>query len=220
MIFANYSHKKFCVRLFLVCLLGVGVFTEGCSSSKIASKSTFYQAGYLWHKKTLKKTKFNNGDKINYVKNKAEWEAAGKNKQPAYCYYENKRKNKRKYGLMYNWYAVTDNRGLAPEGWSVPNEQQFDALFSEIKKHGRLNELLFFDTNTEINQFTLKAGGFRDAEGNFGNIGFGCPLWSSTTNNGGVPLSYHLITNQDTVIKSYQGQPQGGGYIKLVKLKY
>ena len=29
---------------------------------------------------------------------------------------------------IYNWYAVNDPRGLAPEGWHVPTDQEWTAL--------------------------------------------------------------------------------------------
>jgi uncharacterized protein (TIGR02145 family) len=32
------------------------------------------------------------------------------------------------YGLLYNWYAATDNRGLCPEGWHVPSDEEWMEL--------------------------------------------------------------------------------------------
>ena len=29
-------------------------------------------------------------------------------------------KNGTKYGKLYNWHAVNDTRGLAPDGWIIP----------------------------------------------------------------------------------------------------
>ncbi len=33
-----------------------------------------------------------------------------------------------KYGHCYNWHAVNDPRGLAPEGWRIPTATDWDAL--------------------------------------------------------------------------------------------
>jgi uncharacterized protein (TIGR02145 family) len=32
------------------------------------------------------------------------------------------------YGRLYNWYAVNDPRGLAPEGWVIPNKKEWIKL--------------------------------------------------------------------------------------------
>ena len=32
------------------------------------------------------------------------------------------------YGVLYNWYAVEDSRGLCPEGWAVPTDSQWIEL--------------------------------------------------------------------------------------------
>jgi uncharacterized protein (TIGR02145 family) len=32
------------------------------------------------------------------------------------------------YGGLYNWYAVNNNNGLCPEGWHVPNEEEWNEL--------------------------------------------------------------------------------------------
>jgi uncharacterized protein (TIGR02145 family) len=62
------------------------------------------------------------------VKTNEEWMKAGENKQPAWCYYDNDPKNGKKYGKLYNWYAVSDPRGLAPEGWHIPSRQEIDSF--------------------------------------------------------------------------------------------
>jgi uncharacterized protein (TIGR02145 family) len=82
----------------------------------------------VWMTKNLDVTKFRNGDLIPQAKTNDEWEQAGKNKQPAWCYYANNKKNGKKYGKLYNWYAVSDPRGLAPDGWHVPSDAEWTVL--------------------------------------------------------------------------------------------
>ena len=36
------------------------------------------------------------------------------------------------YGLLYNWYAVEDYRGLCPEGWKVPSDMEWSILTNYI----------------------------------------------------------------------------------------
>ncbi len=34
------------------------------------------------------------------------------------------------YGLLYNWYAVSDSRKICPEGWRVPDNNDWSELVS------------------------------------------------------------------------------------------
>ena len=83
-----------------------------------------------WMSDNLNVDHFRNGDIIPEVKSKDDWKEAGKNGQPAWCYYENDPKNGEKYGKFYNWYAVNDPRGLAPEGWHVPSDGEWTEMIN------------------------------------------------------------------------------------------
>jgi uncharacterized protein (TIGR02145 family) len=85
-----------------------------------------------WMKKNLDVDKFRNGDPIPHVKSEKEWVIASKRGQPAWCYFDNDSQNGNRHGRLYNWYAVNDPRGLAPDGWHIPTEnewQQFVQFF-------------------------------------------------------------------------------------------
>ena len=82
----------------------------------------------VWMKNNLNVEMFHNGDIIQYVQNQDEWESAGRNGTPAWCYYNNDPANGIKYGKLYNWYAIKDSRGLAPQGWKIPTEMDWDEL--------------------------------------------------------------------------------------------
>lgn len=41
-----------------------------------------------------------------------------------------------KYGRLYNWYAATDSRGIAPDGWHVPTKAEFEALLNYVDPIG------------------------------------------------------------------------------------
>ena len=81
-----------------------------------------------WTTKNLNVATFRNGDAIPRAKTDKEWKAAGDNKQPAWCYYENKTTNGTKYGKLYNWFAVNDARGLAPTGYHIPTDEEWTVL--------------------------------------------------------------------------------------------
>lgn len=82
----------------------------------------------IWMTENLNVSTFRNGEPIPEAKTDEEWKAAGTQGKPAWCYYDNDSKNGAKYGKLYNWYAVNDPRGLAPEGWHVPNDEEWETL--------------------------------------------------------------------------------------------
>lgn len=85
-----------------------------------------------WTTENLNVSTFRNGDQIPEAKTKEEWEKAGKEGRPAWCYYENDPKNGAKYGKLYNWYAVNDSRGLAPAGWHIPTDEEWTTLENHL----------------------------------------------------------------------------------------
>jgi len=70
-------------------------------------------------------TTFRNGDPIPQITNQEEWNSAT---GPGWCYYDNDLTYNTVYGKLYNWYAVTDARGLAPEGFHVPTLAEWEDL--------------------------------------------------------------------------------------------
>jgi uncharacterized protein (TIGR02145 family) len=105
--------------LLLLIIIGTGsaIFSQTVSIGK-----------QVWMTKNLNVDKFRNGDPIPQAKTATEWKAAGENKQPAWCYYDNDPANGAKYGKLYNWYAVNDSRGLAPAGYHIPSDAEWTAL--------------------------------------------------------------------------------------------
>ena len=82
----------------------------------------------VWMSENLNVDKFRNGDPIPEAKTDEEWEKAGENGEPAWCYYNNNPDNGDRYGKLYNWFAVNDPRGLAPEGWKIPSDEDWTRL--------------------------------------------------------------------------------------------
>ncbi len=70
-----------------------------------------------WMIKNLNVRKYRNGDTIPIVTDPTVWKNLTTG---AMCWYNNDISTDSTYGLFYNWYAVNDPRGLAPEGWHVP----------------------------------------------------------------------------------------------------
>ncbi len=86
----------------------------------------------IWMAENLNTTVFRNGDTILGATTYEEWEKATINKQPAWCYPVKKSQNGEKYGKLYNWYAVNDPRGLAPEGWHISTGSDWEKCIKFI----------------------------------------------------------------------------------------
>ena len=78
-----------------------------------------------WTRFNLSVTHFRNGEEIPHVTNEDEWTKASEEGLPAWCHFGNDETNDEAYGKLYNWYAVSDPRGLAPEGWRIPSENEW-----------------------------------------------------------------------------------------------
>jgi uncharacterized protein (TIGR02145 family) len=79
----------------------------------------------IWTQSNLNVSRYRNGDIIPQVTNYTQWENLTTG---AWCYYANNTANGVVYGKLYNWYAVSDPRGLAPQGWHVPSDAEWRTL--------------------------------------------------------------------------------------------
>lgn len=125
-----------------------------------------------WMTENLNLSTFRNGNPIPEAKTIEEWERAGNEGKPAWCYYNNDPRNGAKYGKLYNWFAINDPRGLAPEGWHVSNLDDWNILDLYNKK-----------TNLEKMNFKSFCGGTLSIEEGgftFSDLNHYCEFWTST----------------------------------------
>lgn len=97
----------------------------GCGKSSDIPEVTI--DNQIWMAKNLDVSTFRNGESIPEAKEQADWISAGEQGKPAFCYYKDPI-NDKKYGKLYNWYAVNDSRGLAPNGWHIPSDEEWTTL--------------------------------------------------------------------------------------------
>lgn len=121
----------------------------------------------IWMAVNLDVATFRNGDLIPEAKTKEDWINAAKARQPVWCYYNNDPANGKKYGRMYNWYAVTDSRGLAPAGWHLPTLEEWIQFEKSVE--GNVAKTLF-ECPGEASGFCTKGGGYRFSNGNFSGL--------------------------------------------------
>ncbi len=142
--------------------------------------------GQVWMVSNLNVDKFRNGDPIPQVKGKEAWEQAGNDRQPAWCYANNDPKTGSKYGKLYNWYAVNDSRGLAPEGWHVPSQDEWTRLVNYLGGESLAFEKLQTTKGWRINGtnesgFSALPNGTRGVYGPFESIDNYASWWTSST---------------------------------------
>jgi uncharacterized protein (TIGR02145 family) len=190
-----------------------------------------------WMVENLKVTHYRNGDPIPNVTDNDEWANANNG---AYCVYANNESNVDTYGYLYNWYAVGDERGLAPEGWHVPTDDEIKQLEmylgmsqSEADDSGWRgtnqgsqlagNAALWSDGGLENDPefgssgFNFLPGGWRsNNEGSFGDIGDIGLFWSATENSTGYAWRRMLVYNYTQVYR-YEFDEQAGFSVRCVR---
>jgi uncharacterized protein (TIGR02145 family) len=81
----------------------------------------------------LKVTKYRDGSAIPNVTSNSSW---GSLSTGAWCDYSNSTTNGAIYGHLYNWYAATDARNIAPAGWHVPTAADWNTLENYLIANG------------------------------------------------------------------------------------
>ena len=78
-----------------------------------------------WMAENLKTTKYRNVDPIPNATDQTEWNAL---RTGAFCNYDNLIYRAETYGRLYNNFAVSDSRNIAPVGWHVPSVEEWQIL--------------------------------------------------------------------------------------------
>lgn len=185
-----------------------------------------------WLIKNLNTSHFANGDPIPEASTIDEWILAGENEQPAWCYFNNDSSTSTTYGRLYNWYAVNDSRGLAPLGWSIPSNNDWDGLIKQMIVKSNMYNKPEYSSDFLLGNYTsyvtdvvgsmLKSIEGWDNDGNgtdeigfsalpngmrttfrtFLNLGKGSDWWSSSENDKGTAWCYSLSAYNSNIEKT------------------
>jgi uncharacterized protein (TIGR02145 family) len=175
-----------------------------------------------WMQTNLNVTKYRNGDIIPQVTNSAEWTSLTTG---AWCYYNNDPSTEIIYGKLYNWYAVNDPRNIAPLGFHLFNEAEFNTLVNylgganlsggKMKETGTSHWISPNTGATNISGFTALPGGYRDYNGGvFRDIGLGGNWWISTNSTLHFYLSYN---NTNVAVDGGTNGRRYGFSVRLIK---
>jgi uncharacterized protein (TIGR02145 family) len=178
----------------------------------------------VWTTRNLNVTTFRNGDSIPHAKTNEEWQLADSEKQPAWCYYDNDPANGAKYGILYNWYAVNDQRGLAPDGFHIPTDAEWTTLttflggedFAGKTMKSKSGLDIFNDSKSCISENKSNKssilelrGACRFSDGNFSILGDTGNWWSSTELDSMSAFDRWLYYNLDNVTSNVNSKGVG-----------
>ncbi|MBN2781579.1 MAG: fibrobacter succinogenes major paralogous domain-containing protein [Candidatus Marinimicrobia bacterium] len=184
---------------FVLCLAAILPLLFLCCEKPALSRKSAKIGTQTWMTKNLNVTRFRNGDPIPVCKDFAEWKRLGDAAMPACAAYDFDLSKRKEYGLLYNWYAVSDPRGLAPEGFRIPVVEDFMTLLSfaggsEPYDPGRAANAL---SRGGSSGFDAPFGGWgcREPDPQFGitafaELGRNAAYWTSTEN--GATASWNL----------------------------
>ena len=122
----------------------------------------------------------------------------------------------RNYGLLYDWYMVTDSRNIAPKGWHVPSDAEWQTLIDHLggkrTAGGRMK-----DTGTEHwespntgatneSRFMGLPAGYVIEGGWPGGEGHYAYFWSSTESGSDKALTRVLAYNYSSIARESSSQ--------------
>ncbi|MBN1766018.1 MAG: fibrobacter succinogenes major paralogous domain-containing protein [Sedimentisphaerales bacterium] len=185
-------------RLYHVVLVGkvrvMGASSESDSDTMTGNDGRSYKTvkigNQVWMAENLRETKYRNGDAIQRITNNSLWVYS---QNGSYCVYANDGKKLETYGCLYNWLAVNDSRNIAPPGWHVPSDSEWQTLLDhlggeyvaggKIKETGTAHWKGSNAGATNESGFTALPGGYRYGNvGSFDGLGSDASFWSSTEN--------------------------------------
>lgn len=155
---------------------GMSGSVEDPSGGELGSNEDFATVeinGQVWMAENLNTDKFRNGDAIPEIKSDEEWKKACEEGKPAWCYYDNALAKGKELGKLYNWHAVNDPRGLAPNGWHVPTKEEWDKLTGYYGSDAALYlKSMDFGHGNNESGFNALAGGQREYDPMSGRLFF------------------------------------------------
>lgn len=173
-----------------------------------------------WMSENLNVCHFRNGDPIQEF-----WETNGEIGKAAWTYYNNDPVNASQYGRLYNWHAITDSRGLAPIGWHIPDDSEWQALITLLggaKEAGIKLKIPHFahwqkDENVADEAgFNAVPAGMHLSDGEHGDIGVRAYFWT-VTEASATEAWYWFLGIKSNEIKRFAAKKSYGFSIRCIR---
>jgi len=214
------------VILFFMFFSGYAVKPKSSFTSVLASPADFESVKIgkqVWMAANLDIANYLNGDPVPEIQSAEEWEKFGNEKKGCWCWAENNPLNSR-FGKMYNYYALTDSRGLIPVGWHVPSEVEWNEMIEKLGDEYDAAEKLKNKTGwegkyngTNKSGFSALPGGERGYDGKFGSFGTYVAWWSSTQSTDETAAIQFNITDSENIIEKWESNKGFGFYVRCIK---
>ncbi len=144
-----------------------------------------------WMAENLRVTHYRNGEDVPEIISPTVWVDAN---TPGYCYYNNNSSTAIVYGALYNWYAVQDSRKIAPAGWHVATDAEWNTLVNHLGGETVAGGKLKAPGTTRWNSpntgatnesgFSAVGAGYRDKyTGSFGETKINAYIWTASSVN-------------------------------------
>ena len=179
-----------------------------------------------WMAENLRTTRYRDGTAIPNVTDNIAWSALTTG---TYCTYENTADvvTIATNGMLYNWYAATDSRNIAPTGWHLPSDDEWETLINylggeditdgKMKEAGTTHWASPNTSATNETGFTALPSGGRDGnDGAFLSLGNG-GYWGSSTANGATNAWYRSMNYYNADCYRYYGNEQNWFAVRLIK---
>jgi uncharacterized protein (TIGR02145 family) len=202
-------------------------------SGSIYCQNTVQLGTQTWMTKNLDVTQFKNGDPIPQAQTDEAWQEAGFSGKAAWCYVtitneDGVNQELKRYGKLYNSFAINDPRGIAPEGWRISTTDDWGELEQYVSGSNlQLTDLISindWDTlgGTNKTGLNIEPAGWRDV--GCGGVGSSVTYWceeivdptaDETTTN-----TLSVIQYEDGSIGFQDGETSWimGHYVRCVKL--
>ena len=116
------------------------------------------------------------------------------------------------YGYLYNWYALSDSRGICPTGWHVSTDSEWTTLSDYLggssiagEKLKEMGTVYWSSTSagvTNPNGFSARGAGVRKEGGLFDALNFNGLFWTATEASATLAWWRILQSNQTYAFRS------------------
>jgi uncharacterized protein (TIGR02145 family) len=185
----------------------------------------FKAGNQTWMINNLDVKVFRNGDSIKHARTESEWRECAKKQIPAWCYFNNNEVLGKRFGVLYNWYAVNDSRGLAPKGYKIPNEDDWNKLIKQFggesvaapkMRYGKIWGDSILVTSSKGNFGAIPTGWRKYTNEKAEFLNNGSYWWSSSSQTSKISWTRYLVIKEKEV-KSYCYDKGSGLSVRCLK---